>query len=225
MHHLVSLTSHAGVDLLGEPDDDCDATSMSRGIPPMIPDDGLTTRERRLRPVLIVNTGDGKGKTTAACGMALRAWAQGWPIGVYQFVKSATWHTGEQDAFESLSGLDGRGEVTWERMGTGWSWTRTPAVDAESSARAGWENIRAGLAEERHRFWLLDEFTYPMAWGWIDVDDVVEALRTRPGTQHVVITGRRCPEQITDLADMVTEMTKVKHPFDRGQKGQVGIEW
>lgn len=198
---------------------------MSRGVPPIVPDDGLTTRTRRLRPVVIVNTGDGKGKTTAACGMALRAWAQGWPLGVYQFVKSGSWHTGEQDAFSSLSNLAGSGEVTWERMGTGWSWTRTPSIDAEASAVAGWQHIRAGLEQERHKFWLLDEFTYPMAWGWIDVDEVVEVLRARPGTQHVIITGRRCPQPVLDLADLVTEMTKVKHPFDQGQKGQVGIEW
>ncbi|MGV8845960.1 cob(I)yrinic acid a,c-diamide adenosyltransferase [Tessaracoccus sp.] len=198
---------------------------MSRGVPPVIPDDGLTTKTRRLRPVVVVNTGDGKGKTTAACGMALRAWAQGWSLGVYQFVKSGTWHTGEQDAFGALAQLEASGDVVWERMGTGWSWTRSPAADAEAAAVAGWEHIRAGLAAERHRFWLLDEFTYPMAWGWIDVEEVLEALRTRPGTQHVVITGRRCPQPIIDLADLVTEMTKVKHPFDAGQKGQVGIEW
>lgn len=202
---------------------------MSRGTTPVVPQDGLSTRERRLRPVLIVHTGEGKGKTTAACGMAMRAWAQGWSVGVYQFVKSAAWHSGEQDAFKVLAD-SGRGEVTWERMGTGWSWTRANRgpenkADAEQAAVEGWAHIRQGLAEERHRFWLLDEFTYPMAWGWIDPAEVVEVLRQRPGTQHVVITGRRCPQVVLDLADLVTEMTKISHPFDRGQRGQAGIEW
>lgn len=202
---------------------------MSRGITPEVPDDGLTTRQRRLRPVTIVHTGDGKGKTTAACGMALRAWAQGWNVGVYQFVKSAAWHTGEHKAFEALAGL-GEGRVTWERMGTGWSWlpsAQTPSDEdaRREAARLGWEYVREGLADARHDFWLLDEFTYPMAWGWVDVAEVVEALRTRPGRQHVVITGRRCPAEVIDAADLVTDMTKVKHPFDTGQRGQAGIEW
>lgn len=192
----------------------------------MGPDDGLTTRQRRKRPVLLVNTGDGKGKTSAACGVALRAWAQGWSIGVYQFVKSATWHTGEYDALTALGEI--RGDVTWERMGSGWSWTRrseSEDTDPQAMAVAGWERVKSGLAQERHQFWLLDEFTYPMLWGWVDVADVVETLATRPGTQHIIITGRRCPEEIIEVADLVTEMRKVKHPFDTGQRGQAGIEW
>ena len=111
-------------------------------------------------------------------------------------------------------------------MGTGWSWSRAHnAVDPAEQAGEGWRSIREGLAEERHRFWLLDEFTYPLAWGWIDVSEVVEALGSRPGRQHVVITGRRCPQELIDAADLVTEMTLVKHPFQQGQRGQAGIEW
>ena len=184
---------------------------------------GPTTRELRQRPIVAVHTGDGKGKTTAAVGMALRSWAQGWDVGVYQFVKSAKWRTGEQEAFASLPE---RGGLTWEKMGTGWSWSRAhTAVDPAELARDGWQRIREGLAEERHRFWLLDEFTSPLAWGWIDVAEVVEALVSRPGSQHVVITGRRCPQELIDAADLVTEMTLVKHPFQQGQRGQAGIEW
>lgn len=199
---------------------------MSRGVAPVDPDDGLTTAQRRRRPVLMVNTGDGKGKTSAAMGVALRAWAQGWSVGVYQFVKSASWHTGEHDALTRLGELSG--DVTWEQMGTGWSWTRRnsgDAPDAREAAALGWAHIRDGLAAERHRLWVLDEFTYPLDWGWIDVDEVVSALADRPGTQHVVITGRRCPQAVMDLADLVTEMVKVRHPFDTGQRGQAGIEW
>ncbi len=180
----------------------------------------LTTKERRLQPVTIVHTGDGKGKTTAALGMAMRAWAQGWDVGVYQFVKSAKWRTGEQVAFAKLGG------VTWERMGGGWSFSRAHKdTEASALAREGWAHVRVGLAEERHQFWLLDEFTYPLRWGWLDIDEVVDTLLRRPGTQHVVMTGRDAPHALIEAADLVTEMKKIKHPFDKGQRGQAGIEW
>lgn len=185
----------------------------------------MTTAELRRRPVLMVNTGDGKGKTSAACGVALRAWAQGWPVGVYQFVKSATWRVGERDALTQLGEL--RGDVVWEQMGTGWSWIRRNAdpTDAARAAADGWAHVKAGLAAQRHRLWLLDEFTYPLNWGWIDLDDVLATLRNRPGNQSVIITGRNAPDPLIELADLVTEMVKVKHPFDQGQRGQAGIEW
>ena len=107
------------------------------------PDDGLSTRQRRLRPVLVVNTGEGKGKTTAAMGTALRAWHQGWRVGVFQFVKSGRWHVGEEDALRALGQLHEEigvgGPVTWEVMGTGWSWTRSfdAAENPEAAAREG----------------------------------------------------------------------------------------
>ena len=195
------------------------------------PDDGLSTRQRRLRPVLVVNTGEGKGKTTAAMGTALRAWHQGWRVGVFQFVKSGRWHVGEEDALRALGQLHEEigvgGPVTWEVMGTGWSWTRSfdAAENPEAAAREGWRHVSDLLAHEALDFYLLDEFTYPMDWGWLGVDEVVETLVNRPGTQHVVITGRRAPDALVEVADIVTEMTKIKHPFDVGQRGQAGIEW
>lgn len=194
------------------------------------PDDGLSTRERRLRPVLIVNTGEGKGKTTAAMGTALRAWHQGWSVGVYQFVKSGRWHVGEQDALQTLGRVHRQtgagGPVTWETMGTGWSWTKAfDAADPAQAAREGWRHVRDLLERRAHDFYLLDEFTYPMVWGWIDVSEVVEVLSRRPGAQHVVITGRDAPPELIAAADLVTGMTKIKHPFDAGQRGQAGIEW
>ena len=85
--------------------------------------------------------------------------------------------------------------------------------------------MKRRLADQTHGLYVLDEFTYPMEWGWIDVDEVVETLANRPGFQHVIITGRRCPEPVLELANLVTNMTKIKHPFDEGQKGQKGIEW
>ena len=204
---------------------------MPQGRPSAVPADGLTTRARRLAPVLAVHTGPGKGKSTAAFGMALRAWNAGFDIAVFQFVKSAKWKVGEETAFRELgklhdeSGVGGR--VEWHKMGAGWSWTRKHGteVDHAAAAAAGWSEIARRLEEQRHDFYLLDEFTYPLTWGWVDVEEVVAALSARPGTQHVVVTGRDAPQRLLDAADLVTEMTKVKHPMDAGRKGQKGIEW
>jgi len=204
---------------------------MPQGQPVAVPADGLTTRVRRNAPLLAVHTGPGKGKSTAAFGMALRAWNQGFDIGVFQFVKSAKWKVGEESAFRELGRLHEEhgagGPVEWHKMGSGWSWSRKPGseVDHATAAADGWAEIARRLADERHDFYVLDEFTYPLKWGWVDTDEVVEVLLNRPGRQHVVITGRDAPQRLLDAADLVTEMTKVKHPMDAGRKGQRGIEW
>jgi cob(I)alamin adenosyltransferase len=204
---------------------------MPQGQPATVPDDGLTTRQRRNRPLLVVHTGDGKGKSTAAFGLALRGWNQGWKIGVFQFVKSAKWRIGEQSVLERLGQLhDETGEggpVEWHKMGSGWSWSRKQGEeeDHQAAAAEGWQEIKRRLAAETHDLLILDEFTYPVHWGWVDVDDIVETLAHRPGFQHVVITGRRADPRLIEAADLVTEMGKVKHPMDAGQKGQKGIEW
>ncbi|MBB3044588.1 cob(I)yrinic acid a,c-diamide adenosyltransferase [Nocardioides sp. LMS-CY] len=202
-----------------------------QGRPSVVPDDGLTTRQRRNRPLLAVHTGDGKGKSTAAFGLALRGWNQGWRIGVFQFVKSAKWRIGEQTVLERLGELHQQtgegGPVEWHKMGSGWSWSRRGGTEEDHAADAaeGWAEVKRRLAAEAHDLYVLDEFTYPMQWGWVDVDDVVETLATRPGRQHVVVTGRRADPRLIEAADLVTEMTKLKHPMDAGQKGQRGIEW
>jgi cob(I)alamin adenosyltransferase len=198
---------------------------MPQGQPEHVPDDGLTTRERRTRPLVIVHTGTGKGKSTAAFGLALRAWNQGWPIGVFQFVKSAKWRVGEENALRTLGASGQGGPVAWHKMGEGWSWIQRHAEDHAEQAAEGWAQIRRDLAAQTYRLYVLDEFTYPIKWGWVDVQEVIAVLRMRPGRQHVVITGRDAHPDLVDHADLVTEMTKVKHPMDRGQKGQPGIEW
>lgn len=200
---------------------------MPQGQPDYVPDDGLTTRQRRHRPLVLVHTGPGKGKSTAAFGLATRAWAQGWSIGVFQFVKSAKWRIGEERALRVLADSGEGGPVTWNKMGEGWSWIRhrRDTEDHAADAAEGWEQIKRDLAAETHRLYVLDEFTYPIKWGWVDVEDVVQALTQRPGTQHVVITGRDAHPRLLETADLVTEMTKVRHPMDTGQKGQRGIEW
>jgi cob(I)alamin adenosyltransferase len=198
---------------------------MPQGKPSVVPQDGLTTRQRRNRPLTIVHTGTGKGKSTAAFGLALRAWNQGWPIGVFQFVKSAKWRVGEERALRVLGDSGEGGTVAWHKMGEGWSWVQRDLDSSEEAAREGWQQVRRDLAARTYRLLVLDEFAYPMHWGWVDTAEVVETLRDRPGDQHVVITGRNVPQALLDAADLVTDMGKVKHPMDAGQKGQRGIEW
>ncbi|MFZ5851815.1 MAG: cob(I)yrinic acid a,c-diamide adenosyltransferase [Actinomycetota bacterium] len=198
---------------------------MPQGQPTQVPDDGLTTRQRRSRPLLVVHTGTGKGKSTAAFGLALRAWNAGWPVGVFQFVKSAKWRVGEEHALRVLGASGQGGTVAWHKMGEGWSWVQRQPESSEAAAREGWAQVARDLAAQTYRLYVLDEFTYPLAWGWVDLDEVLTVLRQRPGVQHVVVTGRGAPAALCDAADLVTEMTKVKHPMDAGQKGQKGIEW
>ena len=204
---------------------------MPQGKVATVPDDGLSTRQRRNRPLLVVHTGEMKGKSTAAFGLALRGWNQGWSIGVFQFVKSAKWKVGEEEAFRALGRVHEEtgqgGPVEWHKMGSGWSWTRRAGTEEDHAADAveGWREIRRRIENQVHDVYVLDEFTYPMKWGWIDVGEVVEVLTAREGRQHVIITGRDAAPALIDAADLVMQTTKIKHPMDAGQKGQRGIEW
>ena len=176
-------------------------------------------RKPRDRPLLIVVTGHGKGKSTSAFGMMLRAWARGYRIGVFQFVKSGKWKVGEAKAAAALGG------VTWEKMGDGWSWISRDLEHSADLAREGWAGVKRMIAEERFEFLLLDELTYPIKWGWIDVEDVVSTIKGRPGFQHIVITGRDAAPALVEAADLVSEVVKVKHPMDAGIRAQQGVEW
>ena len=176
-------------------------------------------RKPRDRPLLIVVTGHGKGKSTASFGMLLRSWARGYRCGVFQFVKSGKWKVGEQKAAGRLGGID------WEKMGDGWSWISRDLDESAELARLGWEHVKGCIAQQRYEFLLLDELTYPIKYGWIDGDDVVATLRDRPGFQHVVVTGRDAPPALVAAADLVSEVVNVKHPMDQGIRAQQGIEW
>jgi len=176
-------------------------------------------RKPRDKPLLIVVTGEGKGKSTSAFGMLMRAWARGYRCGVFQFVKSGKWKVGEAKAAAALGGID------WEKMGDGWSWLSRDLEESEALAREGWEEVKRAIAQERYEFLLLDEITYPIKWGWIDVEELVSVIRERPGFQHVVITGRNAPPELIDAADLVSEVVKVKHPMEAGIRAQQGIEW
>jgi cob(I)alamin adenosyltransferase len=176
-------------------------------------------RKPRDRPLLMVVTGEGKGKSTSAFGMLMRAWARDYRCGVFQFVKSGKWKVGEAKAAAALGGID------WEKMGDGWSWLSRDLEESEALAREGWEEVKRAIAQERYEFLLLDEITYPIKWGWIDVNELVETMATRPGFQHVVITGRDAPAELMAAADLVSEVVKVKHPMEQGIRAQQGIEW
>jgi cob(I)alamin adenosyltransferase len=182
-------------------------------------------RARREQPLLMVNTGRGKGKSTSAFGLVQRGWAQGWRIGVYQFVKSGKWRVGEEAAAAALTASGQGGTIDWFKSGDGWTWTSRDLAESADLAREGWAEVRRRLADETYRLLVLDEFTYPLTFGWLDVAEVVEVLTTRPGFQHVMVTGRDAPAALVEAADLVSEVVKRKHPYDTGQRGQKGIEW
>jgi cob(I)alamin adenosyltransferase len=190
---------------------------------PHTPDDAGSAepkrRKPRDRPLLIVLTGEGKGKSTSAFGMLLRSWARGYRCGVFQFVKSGKWKVGEAKAARELGGID------WEKMGDGWTWISRDLDESAERAREGWAEVKRRIAAEQYEFLLLDELTYPIKYGWIDETDVVATLRDRPGFQHVIVTGRYASPALIEAADLVSEVTKVKHPMDQGIRAQQGIEW
>jgi cob(I)alamin adenosyltransferase len=176
-------------------------------------------RKPRDKPLLIVVTGHGKGKSTSAFGMLLRSWARGYRCGVFQFVKSGKWKVGEAKAAQALGGID------WEKMGDGWTWISRDLEESADRAREGWAEVKRRIEAERYEFLLLDELTYAIKYGWIPEDEIVSTLRDRPGFQHVVVTGRDAPAGLIDAADLVSEVVKVKHPMDAGIRAQQGIEW
>ena len=173
--------------------------------------------EGERRGLVIVNTGNGKGKSTAAFGLALRAQGRGQAVKIFQFMKVPTARFGEHRAFEKLG-------LTIEGLGDGFSWKSRDLEQSAKLAREGWERARDAILSGEYFMVTLDEITYPLIYGWFELDDVLQTLRNRPKDVHVVLTGRRCPQEIIDLADTVTEMTLVKHAFNAGVPAQRGIE-
>ena len=167
--------------------------------------------------LVIVHTGEGKGKTTAAMGLVLRAVARGWRVCVVQFVKSGRWRTGEEEVGRRLG-------VEWWTLGDGFTWEAEDLDRSAALAAAAWEAARERIASGRYDLVVLDEVTYPMRWGWIPSRDVVLAIRERPPHVNVVATGRDAPAELVEVADTVTEMRKVRHAFDRGVPARRGIE-
>jgi cob(I)alamin adenosyltransferase len=173
---------------------------------------------RRAPSLVLVNTGDGKGKSTAAFGMVLRAVARGWRVCVIQFLKSGRWRTGEEQLGRRLG-------VDWNPMGDGFTWDSEDLDATQAKAVAAWAAARRAIASGDYQLVVLDEVTYPMNWGWIQTDEVVEAIRARPEAVNVVATGRDAPEALLAVADTVTEMRKVRHAFDSGVVARRGIDY
>lgn len=173
---------------------------------------------RPARSIVLVNTGDGKGKSTAAFGVLMRAVARGWKVAVIQFLKSGEWKVGEEDTGRRLG-------VDWWALGDGFTWDSTQLTKDEATAQAAWAHARQVIEAGRHRLVILDEITYPMNWGWIDTGEVVEVIRSRPEDVSIVATGRDAPAALIDVADTVTEMRSVKHAYDRGIAAKKGIDY
>jgi cob(I)alamin adenosyltransferase len=167
---------------------------------------------------VLVNTGHGKGKSTAAFGVVLRGVARGWRVSVIQFVKSGRWKVGEERICRELG-------VDWARTGDGFTWLTDDLERSRALAQAAWELARATIAAGEHRLVVLDELTYPMNWGWIRTGEVSETLRARPDHVNVIATGRDAPAELVDVADTVTEMTKVRHAYDRGVRAKRGLDF
>ena len=172
----------------------------------------------RARSLVLVNTGDGKGKSTAAFGVVMRAVARDWKVCVLQFVKSGDWKVGEEKIGRQLG-------VDWRKGGDGFSWLSPDLDESQRHALDCWRQAREVLAAGAHQLVVLDEITYPINWGWIDVTEVAEAIRNRPDRVNVIVTGRNAPAEIIELADTVTEMVKVRHAYDRGVRAHRGIDF
>ncbi len=174
-----------------------------------------------LRPpasLVLVNTGDGKGKSSAAFGVALRARARGWPVAVIQFLKSENWVTGEQLMAEQL-GID-----FWS-LGEGFTWDSDDLEKDEAVAREAWLQGQALVNSGDYRLVVFDEITYPLNWGWIDADDVATTITNRPERVSLVLTGRDAPDWLIDLADTVTVMENRKHAYEQGIAAMKGIDF
>jgi cob(I)alamin adenosyltransferase len=172
----------------------------------------------RAASIVIVNTGYGKGKSSAAFGVMGRGWARGWRVGVVQFIKSGKWQTGERKLADHLG-------IEWHTLGDGFTWESTDMDETIAKGRHAWEVASAKLASGDFDLLILDELTYAMKYGWVDVADVVAGIQGRAPKTNVVVTGRDAPAEIIELADTVTEMVKVKHAYDQGIKAKKGIEY
>jgi cob(I)alamin adenosyltransferase len=169
------------------------------------------------RGLVIVHTGDGKGKSTAAFGLALRAHGRGKAVHIYQFMKVPSSRFGEHRLFEQIG-------VPIEGLGDGFSWKSRDLEHSAQLARDGWARAEAMIRAGTHFLIVLDEITYPLRYGWLPLEPVLQALRERPAGTTVVLTGRNAPEELIELADTVTEMRLVKHHFQAGVPAQRGIE-
>jgi cob(I)alamin adenosyltransferase len=168
--------------------------------------------------LVVVNTGNGKGKSSAAFGVMLRGVAAGWNVAVCQFIKSSEWKVGEEKIGRQLG-------VDWNSFGDGFTWDSNDIEHDKALAAAGWQKAKDLIAAGEHELIILDELTYLCTWGWIDEADVLAAITGRPERVNLVITGRDAPAGLIDIADTVTEMTEVKHAYQQGIRAKRGIDY
>ncbi len=183
-----------------------------------LPDHSERPERRRVDSVVLLNTGTGKGKSSAAFGVMARGWARGWTVGVVQFIKGGKWRTGERKLADHLG-------IEWHTLGDGFTWESGDLDETVAKGRHAWSVAAEMLASGGYQLLILDEVTYAVAYGWVPVDDVVRALRERHPRTNVVLTGRNAPEELIGVADTVTEMVKRKHAYDTGVAAIKGIEY
>jgi cob(I)alamin adenosyltransferase len=169
--------------------------------------------------LLIVHTGKGKGKSTAAFGLVLRALGNGMRVAVVQFVKGK-WETGERAALAKFSD-----QMTINTMGEGFTWETQDRQRDIAAARAAWDKAKELIADDEHAMVLLDELNIVLRYDYLPLDEVIEALKSKPADKHVIVTGRNAKDELIEIADLVTDMTMIKHPFRAGVKAQAGIEY
>jgi cob(I)alamin adenosyltransferase len=172
----------------------------------------------RAPSIVLVNTGEGKGKSSAAFGVMARGWARGWSVAVIQFVKGGKWKTGERKLAEHLG-------IEWHTLGDGFTWESTDLDATAARGRHAWELARQKLASGDYDLLILDELTYAAKYGWVPVEEIVAGLRARAPRTNVVVTGRDAPAELIEAADTVTEMRKVKHAYEQGIRAIKGIEY
>lgn len=173
---------------------------------------------QRAPSVVLVLTGDGKGKSSSAFGTAIRGLSRGWKVAVVQFLKSGEWRVGEEDVLTKL-GAD------WFALGDGFTWESDDLDESAAIAQEAWAKAASLLAAGEHQVVVLDEITYAINYGWIDGSDVASAIADRPDHVYVIATGRDAPEALTDVADTVSEVRNVKHAYDKGIMARRGFDY
>jgi len=192
------------------------ATDPPQDDPPQ--DDPRPDGLRSVPSLVLVNTGNGKGKSSAAFGVLTRAVAAGWNVAVCQFIKSGDWVVGEEKVGRQL-GAD------WWALGEGFTWDTGDPDHDKSVAAEGWAKAKQVIEAGEHQLVILDEITYLLTWGWIDSDDVIATIRDRPDHVNVIATGRDAPDALVEIADTVTEMHETKHAYNDGIRAKRGIDY
>lgn len=173
---------------------------------------------RKRHPLVLLYTGNGKGKTSSALGVTMRAWGRGWKICWLQFIKSKTSHYGETRAAAAMG-------IEMIPLGDGFTWLSKDIEQDKALARECWALAREKIASSAYDIVVLDEITYPITYGWLPVEEIIEVLRARPENIHIIMTGRNAHPALVEYADLVTEMTEIKHPYKNGIKAQPGIDF